>query len=171
MRRRDIEAKHIRHALGGRIPKSVVDKLRRDAEMKIMGTLMGRWDNMQPNRVEVVLLKSTVMMIEVMGRGIPKSWGEPTKITKHLYYWNNISDSRPAEVVLSDNMWTHLPEGSYFVSWTNPGGTDRQHIGDADKFGMCVSAPRLRDNFDAPFFVADEDWFGDWNCEEGGQNL
>jgi hypothetical protein len=144
------------------------------AQMQTLKAQADMWKGMMPsrNRVEVVMLKSAIMMMEVMGDGIPEEWGEPTKRTKHLYYWNNISESRDATTVLSDPMWSKLPEGSYFVSWTNIRGTERHHIGAAEKFGMVVSAPRIGDAFEAPYFMPshddcmEEEWNGPFSVEK-----
>ena len=131
------------------------------------------WAKMMPiNKMEVVLLKSAVMMLDIMGAGVPKYWGKPYKKTKHLYYWKDINDSRTAIACLSDKMWDFFPAGSFFVSWTNSRGTERHHIGDAKKFSMTVGAPRFGDNFVEPFFMnshddcVEEEWQGKWDFDE-----
>jgi hypothetical protein len=145
------------------------------AQAKAMEAQAAMWQHssmMPVNNMEVVLLKSAVMMLDVMGGGVPEYWGKPYKKTKHLYYWKDIKDSRTAKACLSDKMWDFFPAGSFFVSWTNQRGTERHHIGDAKKFSMCVGAPRFGDNFIEPFFMAshddsqEEEWQGKWEFDE-----
>jgi len=99
------------------------------------------WAAFSANKGLVVLTKQGKLMVEVMNGGIPKEWGTPTKVTKHLFFWGAINTKLTGVEFLFQKALANLPPEEYCATWTHNNGTIRETVGDCEKFSINTEAP------------------------------